>query len=173
MDRRLKRVLSARVRLFVAAAAVTGLSTVNAALAASKTFIGTASHDWTNDTNWSPVGVPVATDDVAINAGKTADLSNTDAAINNLTLAGGTLTGTGTLTVNGTLTWSGGTMSGSGKTVAGGGLALNGSGTKTLNRTLSNTGAATWTDTGNITIGTGGVLSNEPGASFTVLAALR
>src|SRR5205807_6944908 len=47
-----------------------------------------------------------------------------DASMQVLVLAGGAVTGHGTLTVNGLLTWSGGTMSGSGQTTANGGAAI-------------------------------------------------
>ena len=83
-----------------------------------------------------------------------------------LTISNGTLAGSSALTVAGPLTWSGGAMSGTGRTVAAGGLTLNGT-FKTLNRTLTNAGAATWSDTGDIYMGTGGVLNNQAGATFT------
>ena len=65
-----------------------------------------------------------------------------------LTLSGGTLSGTGDVTVSGTLNWTDGTMSGTGQTVvsAGGKLILTAASTKNLNRTLRNEGTANWTD---------------------------
>ncbi len=72
---------------------------------------------------------------------------NAPESFGNLTLAGGgTLSGSGNVTVNGTLNWTGGTMSGTGQTLvaAGGALNLSGS-THQLNRVLQNDGTATWT----------------------------
>src|SRR6266850_1333416 len=37
-----------------------------------KTFTGTVNNDWSTAGNWSPSGVPAATDDTCIPAGKTA-----------------------------------------------------------------------------------------------------
>src|SRR5256885_13048636 len=43
--------------------------------------------------------------------------SNSNAAPSNVTLSGGALGGSGTVTVSGTLNWTGGTMNGGGTTV--------------------------------------------------------
>jgi hypothetical protein len=53
-------------------------------------------------------------------------------------------------------------MSGAGITNANGGISLSGAGAKTINasRTLNNAATATWTGTGGIQIGTGGILNN-------------
>jgi hypothetical protein len=76
---------------------------------------------------------------------------------------GGTLTGTGNVTVDGLLTWAGGAMSGLGHTLANGGMALSGG---TLDRrTLDNAGTATWT-AGNLSALNGAVLNNLDGALF-------
>ena len=89
----------------------------------------------------------------------------------NLDLVGGTLNGTGDLTMaaNGTLDWTGGTMTGGGKVTIPATAQLNISGTanKDLrNRTVDNLGTTTWTGTGNIRSGNGGVFNNLSGATF-------
>lgn len=83
---------------------------------------------------------------------------------NDLTLSGGTLGGTGDLTVTGLLAWTSGTMSGLGTTVANGGLELSGTITKVLQRNLENAGTATWTGTGQIWLD--GEFKNLAGATF-------
>ena len=75
----------------------------------------------------------------------------------------GSLSGVGTLTVNGLLTWQGGTMTDPGRTNAAGGLALSGPAVKTLDgRALNVGGSGTWT---------GGDLDIGDGAVFTILPA--
>jgi hypothetical protein len=87
-------------------------------------------------------------------------------SIQQYTNAGGTLTGDFPLTVNELFTWSGGTISGNASIHASGGASLLG-GTKTLTgRTLDiGGGNATWS-AGNISSGSGAVLSVQPGADF-------
>ncbi len=89
--------------------------------------------------------------------------SSTFSASGTYTQTAGTLTGAGTLTVAGLLTWSGGTMSGRGETRANGGLALSGAADKflTQQRTFTNAGTATWTDTGNFVIASGAACNNN------------
>jgi YD repeat-containing protein len=99
-----------------------------------------------------------------------ATLTTDDAVgLQNLTLDGGTLTGSGTVTVGGMLSWLFGTMSGTGQTVANGGLQLNsGFGTMTLDgRTLVNTSAATWVS-GFMAVADGAVIDNQAGATFDI-----
>ncbi len=86
------------------------------------------------------------------------------ASLQNLSLGGGTLTGAGTLTVNGLLAWGGGTMSGTGVTNSDGGLTLTGGTLDT--RTLNNAGAATWNVAGVVQCVNAGTFNNLAGASF-------
>ena len=81
-----------------------------------------------------------------------------------LIISGGTLAGTGDLTIGGAMNWTGGTMSGAGKTIiaSSGSLSLSG-GTHALNRILQNDGAATWT--GGDVRPTSGTFNNN--GSFT------
>jgi cysteine-rich repeat protein len=134
-----------------------------------------ASGDWFTPGNWSPTGTPGLGDNVTISNGGTCTL---DAAvsINDFTLstlAASTLTGSGTLTVNGLLTWTSGIMSGTGTTNANGGIALApGAGvTPLLHRTLNNAGTAIVTGTGIIWVdnqGGTGILNNLAGATLDV-----
>ena len=88
-----------------------------------------------------------------------------------LTVSGGTLQGSGTLTITGLFSWSGGAQAGTGVTNANGGMSISGTGTKTLaTRTLNhgNNGMATWTGTGNINFNTSATLNNLMGATFDI-----
>ena len=79
---------------------------------------------------------------------------------------GGTLTGTGTVTVSGQVTWTGGTMSGTGATVANGGLAITAPAIGTVlleNRTLSNAGAATLSGAFFLEVGYNAIINNLSG----------
>jgi len=82
------------------------------------------------------------------------------------TMTGGTLGGTGTLTIAGTMNWSAGSgattlMTGTGVTTVNGPLNLIGVGVKQLTggRTLNNMGTATWIS-GEVRPGTGTVINN-------------
>ena len=102
--------------------------------------------------------------------GGTATSTNAVTALN-LDLVSGTLRGSGDLTMsaNGQLDWTGGNISGTGKVTIPETAELNISGTanKDLrNRTIDNLGTTTWTGTGNIRSGNGGVFNNLSGATF-------
>ncbi len=90
--------------------------------------------------------------------GGTANLGSNSVSLENMKLASGTLTGTGTLTVTGALGWYGGTMAGTGQTIAEGPVyILNG----TLDtRSFTSYGTATLTAT----------LTFDHGARFTSAA---
>ena len=99
----------------------------------------------------------------------------------NLTFRSGTITGTGTLVVNGVLSWTGGTMSGTGTTAAYGGMTLGGTASNVVYQevlyvgwTLQNYAAATLaTSTASGTQGlsfwNGSSLVNEPTGTFSIL----
>ena len=70
--------------------------------------------DWFNASAWIPNGTPGGGDVVTINSGNVT--LNSNSSINTLNLNGGSILGTGTLTVGGSCFWSGGTMSGTGTT---------------------------------------------------------
>jgi len=106
-------------------------------------------------TSFGPV---LQTSYVAVGAGTTT--INTALSLNQLDLSGGTLTGSGNLTISGVLNWSGGTMSGTGRTVIGpsGTLLMNANTVRTLSRVLENQGTATWS-VGNFQLTNGNVLN--------------
>ena len=69
-----------------------------------------------------------------------------------LTMSGtGTLTGAGDVTVNGALNWNGGTMAGMGHTIISPGATM-AIASGTLQRTLDNSGTATWTAASSISL---------------------
>ena len=79
--------------------------------AITKIWVGTTDTDWNNGTNWSPAGVPVATDDVVIQSTAPATIKNC-VLLTNVTCASVVKTGTTfkfvlgafTMTVNGNIT---------------------------------------------------------------------
>jgi uncharacterized repeat protein (TIGR01451 family) len=113
------------------------------------------------------VPVPLQVSSLLV-AGGTLNLSAAAADVTTQAMSqtAGTLTGPGDVTVTGVTTWSGGTMGGAGTTNANGGLLLNGT-TKTLNRTLVNNGAATWT-AGQFNFSTPASLVNPAGRTFDI-----
>jgi hypothetical protein len=80
---------------------------LESALSSGKTFTGASTNLWSDANSWSPVGLPVATDDVIINADCFVQAAS--GVCNNMTVnAGITLTVDGDiLTVNGNLTGPG------------------------------------------------------------------
>ena len=83
--------------------------------------------------------------------------------------SGGTISGSGTLSVAGPLTWTGGTMSGTGTTLASGGLTMGDAGAASQmfldGRTLMNAGAATLSE--NAANGSYGLFLGSPPPSTT------
>ncbi|MBI3096068.1 MAG: filamentous hemagglutinin N-terminal domain-containing protein, partial [Rhodocyclales bacterium] len=93
--------------------------------------------------------------------------------VGTLNLAGGTLTGTGSITVptGGTFNWSGGTLDGTAaaaiETQAGSTTNLINSPTLGANRTWNNAGTVSWTSTGCCTgVTLSGILNNQAGGLF-------
>jgi len=79
-----------------------------------------------------------------------------DVSVQNLILAGGTLTGAGTVTVSGLMTWTGGSMAGTGVTnvARGGFLNINGGSTYTGLRTINNEGMNISVNPSNVFVST-------------------
>jgi hypothetical protein len=129
--------------------------------------------EWIAATNWTPNLVPGLNDSVIIARSLTVTL-NTPADCADVTLGSGTtgstLTGSGTLTVRRNFLWTSGTMSGSGKTLisAGATLTVGSSNQVSLSRILENSGTVLWTGAGGITLFSGAVITNRPGALFDV-----
>ncbi len=97
----------------------------------------------------------------------TVNAAVASAASTAFSMSGGTISGAGTLTVNGPLTWSGGTMNGVGTLNATGGANLSG-GTKFLgdNRVVNLGGISTWS-AGNFDFQTAPSLVNTMGGELT------
>lgn len=162
-------------------------------------FTGPSGGSWTNPAHWSTGVVPGPSDTVFIGAGRTVTLSGASAvnAVNcdgtleiaaggsltvagpsralNLTLSGGTKTGAGSFTVDGTFTATGGTVSGfGGLSLLAGSTSTFAMGTATLavdGTGLGNAGAATWTS-GTLDLRNGAVFTNAGGGTFTTSADL-
>jgi hypothetical protein len=101
-----------------------------------------------------------------INAGTVA--ANADVAIGKLDMLGGTLSGTGTVTINSLMNWTNGGMSGGGRTIIPVGATLNAalpSGAGLNARTLENGGTVIWTGAGNLGF-VSAVITNRAGALF-------
>ena len=109
-------------------------------------------------------------DAFAINGGGLGLTANS--SISNLTLNGGTLSGTGSVVVTDAFNWTGGAISGPGLFVtANTSTTTLSGGTKTLvGRTWEQQGAVTWMG-GDIVLGNAAVLNNRPGGTILVNAA--
>jgi hypothetical protein len=84
-----------------------------------------------------------------------------------LTLNGGALVGSDTVSVSGAMIWNRGSMGGGGVVNANGGLAIGGAGFKDLsNGVLNTSGVTTWNGTGAIRMASGSVIRN--GGSWDV-----
>jgi predicted outer membrane repeat protein len=103
-------------------------------------------------------------------SGGTLSVTGSSTIDNNLTLTGGALAGTGDVTVNGVFTWDyGTTVGGTGSLTANGGMSIvsNPSSPITLDgRTLVNTGSATWTGGGTINVINGAAITNTASGTF-------
>ncbi len=171
---------------FLALALSLGLAATSEA--AVRTWDGGAGTlSWTDANNWSPDGVPTASDDVVIDVpGQTVTITlatgsstvNTIASNENLQLGGtltiastsaisglvtvtGTLGGAGAVTFNGGLTLSGGTLTGTGlATVPSGATVAFDTGTNSISKILEVAGSANWTAAGiNFSNGTLNILA--------------
>ncbi len=109
----------------------------------SYTWNGSTSTSWTTSTNWTPNGVPGATDNVTIVTGSNNCLLSAAATINNITLTSGTLNlGGATLTVNGTTaTFTAGVVTNGTLTVTGATTTTFGNGTVNMNCAVNVTSA--------------------------------
>ncbi|HEV7927594.1 MAG TPA: hypothetical protein VGR14_19740, partial [Verrucomicrobiae bacterium] len=104
------------------------------------TWNGSVNSDWFTADNWTPAGVPAASDTVNFTTG-TIDLL-------------------GPVTIDGTFNWSGGTLSGIGMTIASSG-ALNITGNVNMYSPLTNAGTVTMSGPANL-----GMLNNHT-ANYT------
>ena len=143
-------------------------------LPAASTFLtwndGTGS--WTDSSQWGPVAVPNNSGTVHYSATVSAGVAtlNTPASIDNLTFNGGTINGTGNLTLTSTSsTWGAGIFGGTGELIIGGDAQLVASGSSAHDfseRTIRNQGTFTWNGSGALQSGNGGKFINSAGSTF-------
>ena len=76
--------------------------------AATITWTGAASVDWTNSANWSPPQVPTNSDTVVINSGNITFASNS--VFGTLNFNGGIISGPVVLATNAVMNWTGGRL---------------------------------------------------------------
>jgi len=155
------------LRLPMAALGI-GVVALFQAHAASIVWTNAGDGNWNVAANWNPKQVPGPGDHAFISNFTVFVTSGT--TVNSLTLSGGTLSGTNTLTVSNVLNWTGGGMSGGGRTVIAPGATLNLVNTNAVGLwewTLENGGTVIWTGTGDLSCGSA-VLTNRPGALWEV-----
>ncbi|HEU4854881.1 MAG TPA: hypothetical protein VFS89_06280, partial [Nitrosospira sp.] len=116
-------------RILPIAAAMAASGFIQPALAVDRTWFG-GTGDFGVDTNWSPAGVPGSGDKAIINSGNSTLSFN--AGITSLDLFGGTLSGTGNLTLSGLSTWTAGDIVGAATAQFDGGLSITGAGQKDI-----------------------------------------
>ncbi len=89
-----------------------------------------------------------------------------------INLTGGTLGGSGDITLTGSMTWAGGTLGGTGRLslAAGSTSTIAANGATTLGRPLVNSGSLTLTGTSTFFVNPGITLTNNAGASFSLSA---
>ncbi len=115
---------------------------IQPAFAVDHTWFG-GTGDWGLNTNWAPASVPGASDKAIVNGGNSTLSFNTD--ITSLDLSGGTLGGTGNLTLSGSSAWTGGAISGAATTTFSGTLAMSGDAGRTISGgRIVDAGNTTW-----------------------------
>ncbi|HYF51845.1 MAG TPA: PKD domain-containing protein [Planctomycetota bacterium] len=132
------------------------------AQAATKTFTGATDNNFSLGTNWSPLGLPVAGDDLVIQTGATC---NFDAGASNL--AYGNLT----IQMSGTLTWSAANTLNVVDVIdgAGGTLTLNNNGTLMVRGNFQNFGVGFSAAAGTTVHYAGSSAQTAPGYSYANL----
>ena len=140
---------------------------VAAQVNAQQTFTAINNGNWSNENTWNPTGVPGDRDVAVIESSRTVTLDG-DVTIEGLAFTGGTLQGSGELTITEFFNWSGGNLGGDVDEVAIHVILPEESestwdgGSKNLNARVDNEGSISWRE-GNIsTRSTGlGIINNE------------
>lgn len=144
---------------------------------ATYTWTGAQSTDWFNPANWSPNGIPGPFDVAILNAaGNNGIVLTQDVGVASFQQSGGTLGGTGTLSIRTNWSWTGGTHLKGGVVLADKATAnLNGSaaltwsdGTLDLFGTATVNGAGLNFDQGSAILETSGVLTLNAGVTDVV-----
>jgi hypothetical protein len=94
--------------------------------------------------------------------------ANADLAVNSLTFSSGTITGPGTITINGPLAWSGGTMSGAGTTTLNDGTTISATSAKIDGRTINNFGTTNMAASSSLAFSNAAIWNNQPGGLFVM-----
>ncbi|WP_107667239.1 hypothetical protein [Cyanothece sp. BG0011] len=102
----------------------------------------------------------------------TLELNGTS-TVNTFTQTGGTLEGSGVLTISGNAEWNGGTQRGTGTTEVDGTLTFGGTGQKILggngeSRTLDINNGAIWNSTSNLFLQGDSIINNNLGSTFDI-----
>lgn len=149
-----------------AAALVAAAMPLTAALALETTWLGPGG-DWTDPARWS-MGVPGPDDTAVIGANAGSVTLDVDRTIFGFAQDGGSLNGTGTLSVLGPARWGAGVHYGPGTTNFAGSLLLDGTEMRTISgpRTVLVGGVATWT--GNTAAGNGTLSMTTSGGTSTL-----
>jgi hypothetical protein len=143
---------------------LTALSARVASAQTTFTWLGSTG-DWFTPTNWSPNGVPGVLDTAIVSSGTVT--ANSQVFVANLTL-GGTLGGSGDVTVTDALVWNdGGAMNGSGHTIVAAGATGMSQGGEFLRRPLDVLGTFVYGGNGNWSLG-GGTLTVFSGGEFDI-----
>lgn len=128
--------------------------------------------NWSDTAQWSPNTVPNNNGSTHYSATVAAGIAalNSSFTVDNLTFTGGTINGSGNLTLTSlNSTWTGGIFAGTGELIISSGaqLAANGSNAHSFSeRTIRNQGTFAWNDGGALEAGTGSQFINSAGATF-------
>ena len=114
------------------------------ALAIDRDWTGGFNASWETATNWTPLGVPTSADRAIVASGS-AELS-TNQAVDALLMSGGSIFGTGMLTVTGLSTLSAGFQTGTGTSQFDGNVTMLGASSRVLGggRTMNTTATTSW-----------------------------
>ncbi len=154
--------LPGRLARFAGLLALFGCAPIQAQL--TITWNASVSDNWSNSGWWDPQIVPSLSSHKAQITGGTVAMSDLPRSIGALSLSGGTLTGTQTLTLSDTgSTWTGGTMSGSGGTniALGASLTISGSGHTLNGRTIDNQGTVIHNTSAPLVLSGTGTIANS------------
>ncbi|NNE45124.1 MAG: hypothetical protein HKN37_00530, partial [Rhodothermales bacterium] len=141
------------------------LGTGLASAQVTRTWVGGTNGLWNLAANWDPSGIPASIDHVIISGSGTVDLGGGAITVADMTLSNKTLSGTSTMTTNGTFTWNSGTLMMAGGFDANGPISLE-STTKYLSTTLDLNNTTTWSG-GYVYMTDGAVLNNTAGQTMT------
>ncbi len=131
----------------------------------TRTWVGGASDSWNLASNWDPTGIPASNDNVIISGTGTIDLGGGPITVADMTLSSKVLSGTSTVTTNGTFTWNSGTLQMAGGFDANGPVSLETT-SKYLSTTLDLNNTTTWSG-GYFYMTDGAVLNNTAGQTMT------